>query len=80
MIGLQPLAVELLSSVVEHFKDDFIIEPLTVEKKLSKINFRKSCGPDNIPNLVLRDNSVCLAEPVFAIFNMSSREGIFPTV
>ena len=52
----------------------------TVEKKLSKINVRKSCGPDNIPNWVLRDNSVCLAEPVCAIFNMSLIEGIFPAV
>jgi len=47
---------------------------------LSKINTNKSCGPDNIPSWILRDNSVWLAEPVCAIFNASVREGIVPII
>ena len=30
--------------------DDFIIEPYTVARRLSKINTNKSCRPNNIPN------------------------------
>ena len=65
---------------ISHCPDEFIIEPYTVERKLSKINTNKSCGPDNIPNWILRDSSVWLAEPVCAIFNASVREGIVPII
>ena len=72
---LEPLLPELIPSV-SHCPDEFIIEPYTVERKLSKINCNKSCGPDNIANWILRDGSVWIAEPVCAIFNASVRDGI----
>ena len=76
---LAPLSPELILSV-SHCPDEFIIEPYTIERKLSKINRSKSCGPDNIPNWILRDSSVWIAEPVSAIFNASVRDGIVPII
>jgi hypothetical protein len=61
---LQPLSAEWILSIAEYFNDDFIIEPFDVERKLSSINVNKSSDPDNIPNWLLHDNSVWLAEPV----------------
>jgi len=60
---LQPLSAVLIPSIAEYFNDDFIIEPFEVERKLSNSNANKSSGPDNIPNWLLRDNSVWLAKP-----------------
>jgi hypothetical protein len=77
---LQPLSTELIPDIDDYFNDDFIIEPFEVERKLSNINVNKSSGPDNIPNWLLCDNSVWLAEPVCAIFNASLREGVVPAV
>ena len=78
---LEPLLPELIPSV-SHCPDEFIIEPYrpTVERKLSKVNCNKSCGPDNIANWILRDGSVWIAEPVCAIFNASVRDGIVPII
>jgi hypothetical protein len=67
---LAPLSPDLLPSV-SHCPDGFIIEPYTIERELNKINTNRSCGPDDIPNWILRNSSVWLAEPVCAIFNAS---------
>ena len=77
---LQPLSVALIPGIAEYFNDYFTIEPFEVERKLSNINVNKSSGPDNIPNWLLRDNSVWLAEPVCAIYNVSIRQGVVPAV
>ena len=76
---LAPLSPDLIPPI-SHCPDEFIIEPYTVERKLSKLNTNKSCGPDNIPNWILRDSSVWLAEPVCAIFNASVRDGVVPII
>ncbi|MFM2293543.1 MAG: hypothetical protein RIS29_3356, partial [Bacteroidota bacterium] len=76
---LAPLSPDLIPPI-SHCPDEFIIEPYTVERRLSKINSNKSGGPDDIPNWFLRDSSVWLAEPVCAIFNASVRDGIVPTI
>jgi len=78
--NLQPLSAALIPSIGDYFSDDFIIKPFEVERKLSNINVNKSSGPDNIPNGLLRDNSVCLAELLCAIYYASLREGVVPAV
>jgi hypothetical protein len=59
---------------------DFIIEPNAVECKLRNIDVRKANGPDNVPNWVFRDFSVCVAEPLCAIFNECVCSGQVPSV
>jgi hypothetical protein len=74
---LAPLSPDLIPPI-SHCPDEFIFEPYTVERKLSNMGTNKSCGPDKIPNWILRDSSVWLAEPVCAIFNASVRDKIVP--
>ena len=76
---LAPLSPDLIPPN-SHCPDEFIIEPYTVERKLSNISTNKSCDPDNIQNWILRDSSVWLAEPVCAIFNASVRDGYIPII
>ena len=76
---LAPLSPDLIPPI-SHYPDVYIIEPYAVERKLSSISTNKSCGPDNIPNWILRGSSVWLAEPVCAIFNASVRDGIVPII
>ena len=60
--------------------DEYIIHPYEVFNKLSRINIRKSPGPDCIPNWFLRDFAFAISEPICHIFNTSIKEGIMPTV
>ena len=76
---LAPSSLDLIPPI-SHCPDEFIIEPYTFERKLSNTSTNKSCGPDNIPNWILRDSSVWLAEPVCAIFTASVRDGIVPII
>ena len=55
-----------------------IIRVAEVEKALTKVNLKKSSGPDNIPNWVLRDCSHILAGPITSIFNTSVCQGYIP--
>jgi len=55
--------------------DKFVIYPWEVELKLSTICTYKAPGPDELPNWLLKDMAPFLANPVFAIFNSSIREG-----
>ena len=54
-----------------------ITEP-GVEKLLGKLNPRKASGPDNIPNLILKELSAELAPIISAIFNQSLATGTLP--
>ena len=54
------------------------IQPYEVFNYLSKINIRKSGGPDDIPNWILRDFAFALADPVSHIFNQSLKLGKVP--
>lgn len=74
---LQPLDKGIIPDV-SYRPHEFVIFPYEVESKLSKIDGRKSCGPDELPNWFLREFSVWLAEPLTAIFNASLCEGHVP--
>ena len=50
---------------------EYDIHPVEVFHKLSKINIRKSPGPDGIPNWFLRDYAFAISEPISHIFNAS---------
>ena len=50
-----------------------------VFQKLSRINIRKSNGPDNVPNWLLRDMAFVLAEPICHLFNSSVKQQVMPS-
>lgn len=45
---------------------------------LLSLNVKKGAGPDNIPNIMLRECAVSMCEPLLFIFNKSFKLGIFP--
>ena len=47
---------------------------------MEQIKTRKSPGPDNLPNWVLRDFAFALCEPLCYIFNFSLHEGVVPAI
>ena len=75
---LNPVDLSYCDCLENDFNDSYVIDPYMVEKKLNAIDIHKSNGPDDIPNWILRDFSVWLAEPLCAIFNVSIRTGVVP--
>ncbi len=55
------------------------LSPDSMRRSLSRINARKSPGPDNIPGHVLRDCAVELTDVFTAIFNISLSQAVVPT-
>ena len=60
--------------------DEYIISPEAVERSLSAIKERKSCGPDEIPNWVRKTFAPVLYRPVCPIFNLSVNQGHVPSL
>ena len=60
--------------------DKYSVSVDQVEKKLIKINPKKSVGPDQVPNWVFIDFAGFLAGPIACIFNSSFREGYIPEI
>ena len=60
---------------VLHVPDEYIISPEAVESSLSLIQERKSVGPDEIPNWLLKNFAPVISRPVSSIFNSSIRQG-----
>ena len=50
-----------------------------VQSALSRLNPRKACGPDGVPNCILKDFAEFLANPVCAILNSSFAEQTLPS-
>jgi hypothetical protein len=65
------------SSKVEY---KYIIHPNEVFNKLSRVDIKKSVGPDGIPNWILRDFAFALSEPICNLFNSSVHLGIVPQI
>ncbi|KAL0170115.1 hypothetical protein M9458_034711, partial [Cirrhinus mrigala] len=55
------------------------LSPDSVRRSLSRINARKTPGPDNIPGRVLRDCAVELTDVFTDIFNISLNQTVVPT-
>ena len=66
-------------SDIDILPEDPIVEPYSVglQSKLANISVFKSPGPDQIPNWFLRDFSAYLAEPVYVVYSIHPRTGIF---
>ncbi len=47
---------------------------------VSKLNVTKACGPNSIPNKILKDHIYTFLEPVRYILNLSLSQGNFPTL
>ena len=56
-----------------------VIRPTEVYKKLLRLSPFKACGPDAIPNRILKLFASELSEPVTTIFNRSLSSGDFPS-
>ena len=56
-----------------------VIRPTKVYKKLLRLSPFKACGPDAIPNRILKLFASELSEPVTTIFNRSLSSGDFPS-
>ena len=58
--------------------DNITISSAGVEKLLKSINPAKACGPDGIPNLVLKNCAEHIAPPLAEIFQLSISSGNLP--
>ena len=67
-----------LQNSLGQIPDKFIVDQFSVFMALSKLSLTKSPGPDLIPNQLLKDLALVLAEPICAIINSSIRQGIVP--
>ncbi|CAH2096742.1 unnamed protein product [Euphydryas editha] len=52
----------------------------TVENLLTRLDINKGAGSDGIPPLFWRNCAKYLSSPITLIFNMSLKEGVFPTI
>ena len=72
---LPPLAFN--SIPVSDVPDEYIISPEAVELALSTVHERKSVGPDEIPNWLLKTCAPIISNPVCSIYNSSSEKAMF---
>ena len=73
---LPPLAFNPIP--VSDVSDDYIISSEAVGLALSAVHERKSVGPDEIPNWLLKTCAPIISNPVCSIYNSSIREGYVP--
>ena len=57
---------------------DFSVTPLEVQKAITKLKTGKSCGPDQIPNEMLKAGSSVLTPVLCRLFNNILNRGEFP--
>ena len=57
-----------------------IIPEEEVKSTLLTLKSRKSSGPDNINNRILKELAIPLSKPLCSLFNISLAKGIFPVV
>ena len=65
---------------IHYTPDEYIISPEAVERSLLAIKESKSCGPDEIPNWVLKNFAPILCRPMCSIFNSSISQGHVPSL
>ncbi|XP_028411930.1 uncharacterized protein LOC114534656 [Dendronephthya gigantea] len=63
---------------VSNVPDRYVITRDAVELALAGVNDRKSVGPDEIPNWILKTCAANISYPVCSMFNSSIREGRVP--
>ena len=80
---LDPLDEYKLNTPLEYHQLEGVPEILTVsiervQKALNALNVHKACGPDGIPNWLLKDFSDILDQPITLIINASYKEQQLP--
>ena len=65
---------------ITYTPDKYIICPESVERALLSIQERKSNGPDDIPNWVLKNFASIIYRPVCSVFNSSISQGCVPSL
>ena len=73
--GLQELVDTLSASRSKEYIDTLQFSEDEVCVELSKIDPRKSCGPDEIPARLLLEGAVWIAKPLSWLFNLSLESG-----
>lgn len=75
------LSVSFLQDYTDKVDNEMIFEPVTaaeVHRVVKKMTTKKSCGYDDIPITVIKDNIDILAKPLSDFFNKCVDDGIFP--
>ena len=60
--------------------DQIIVTELEVLKALNALDPNKSCGPDELPNRILKMTALIICDPLTKLFNKSLAAGIFPSI
>ena len=74
------LPLEFAPIPVHYTPDEYIISPEAAVRSQLAIKERKSCGPDEIPNWVLKNFAPILCRPVCSIFNSSISQAHVPSL
>ena len=74
----QPPSSETTPSVPTLTK--IVITEQEVLKHLNSLNVNKSCGPDNLPNKILKLTAIIIKDPLTKLFNKSLETKTFPTI
>jgi hypothetical protein len=64
-----------------HCNNSIFCEPITVSELVNLIQsmkVKRSCGPDNVDPLFVKENCFLLAEPLVYVYNLSLMQGIVP--
>ena len=82
--GKIPVCDKTFSSYLSNPNPDSIfLNPVDNDEIISFVNQlkpNKACGPNSIPNSILKNNILYLAEPIKIIVNMSFNEGVVPNL
>ena len=75
---IQPL--DFTPFLISQPSDEYVISPESVERALLSIQVRKSNGPDDIPNWVLKNFASVICRPICSVFNSSINQGHVPSL
>lgn len=70
-----------LEQSTKRVQDDMVVAPVTpdeIAKIVNSMKNKKSCGYDDVPIAVIKENLDILAEPLTIFYNECISEGIFP--
>lgn len=71
--------VPILPTLNHNNLTDIVLTPLEVKQILQTLAIGKAVGPDSVNNIILRELSSELAEPICTLFNHSLQTGIVPS-
>ena len=75
---MEPSLPELIPRSIKYLSD-IVVTNSDVLNILKSLNVTKANGPDNIGNLILKQNAEVLSEPITLLINNSLRKSVFPS-